>query len=310
MGIFDRFYYGKAGKRDYTESDMPKNRVSLFFLVLKDHLFDLIKVNLLQVVFWIPLFLWTFISVLAVQEIVIDPETQSTAQSWMSQLSGHLLIWLIGVIPCIAITGPSTAGAAYILRNWSKDQHAFLWSDYKDALKNNWKQALGLSTITGIIPAVLFAAILFYGRIARENVLFYIPLVLTLTAGLVFCLMLVVLYPMMVGYELKFKDLLKNAFLMALAQLPRMLLARILTLIPIVVLLFGVYINGIVTFVICVYYFVFGLAFTRLVYASFSNAVFDIYLNPHIEGAVVGAGLRPEKFDDFEEDEEDEEEDE
>ena len=122
--------------------------------------------------------------------------------------------------------------------------------------------------------------------------------------------MLVVLYPMMVGYELKFKDLLKNAFLMALAQLPRMLLARILTLISIVVLLLGVYINGIVTFVICVYYFVFGLAFTRLVYASFSNAVCDIYLNPHIEGAVVGAGLRPEKFDDFEEDEEDEEEDE
>ena len=131
MGIFDRFYYGKAGKRDYTESDMPKNRVSLFFLVLKDHLFDLIKVNLLQVVFWIPLFLWTFISVLAMQEIVIDPETQSTAQSWMSQLSSHLLIWLIGVIPCIAITGPSTAGAAYILRNWSKDQHAFLWSGNK-----------------------------------------------------------------------------------------------------------------------------------------------------------------------------------
>ena len=45
MGFFDRFYYGKAGKRDYTEMDMPKNRVSLFFLVFKDHFFDLIKVN-------------------------------------------------------------------------------------------------------------------------------------------------------------------------------------------------------------------------------------------------------------------------
>lgn len=25
MGLFDRLYYGKAGKRDYSEMDMPKN---------------------------------------------------------------------------------------------------------------------------------------------------------------------------------------------------------------------------------------------------------------------------------------------
>ena len=50
MGLFDRLYYGKAGKRDYSEMDMPKNRIS-FFMVLKDHVFDLVKVNLLQVVF-------------------------------------------------------------------------------------------------------------------------------------------------------------------------------------------------------------------------------------------------------------------
>ena len=49
MSLFDRLYYGKAGKRDYSEMDMPKTRVSLFFLVLKDHFFDLIKVNLLYV---------------------------------------------------------------------------------------------------------------------------------------------------------------------------------------------------------------------------------------------------------------------
>ena len=61
MGLFDRLYYGKAGKRDYSEMDMPKNRISLFFMVLKDHVFDLIKVNLMQLIFWIPFLLWTYI---------------------------------------------------------------------------------------------------------------------------------------------------------------------------------------------------------------------------------------------------------
>ena len=73
MGLFDRLYYGKAGKRDYSEMDMPKNRISLFFMVLKDHVFDLIKVNLMQLIFWIPFLLWTYINLAAMQSI--DTET-------------------------------------------------------------------------------------------------------------------------------------------------------------------------------------------------------------------------------------------
>ena len=69
MGFFDRLYYGKAGKRDYSEADMPRNRVSLFFLVLKDHVFDLVKVNLLQVIFWLPFLLWTYVNLAAIQSI-------------------------------------------------------------------------------------------------------------------------------------------------------------------------------------------------------------------------------------------------
>ena len=92
MGFFDRMYYGKAGKRDYSEMDMPKNRVSLFFMVLKDHVFDLVKVNLMQVIFWIPFLLWTYINLAAVQSI--DTETvlsqgQTAQRSLMSAISGY-----------------------------------------------------------------------------------------------------------------------------------------------------------------------------------------------------------------------------
>ena len=57
-------YYGKAGKRDYTEMDMPKNRIALFLLVLKDHFFDLIKVNVMQLVFWLPFLIWLMINLM------------------------------------------------------------------------------------------------------------------------------------------------------------------------------------------------------------------------------------------------------
>ena len=341
MGFFDRLYYGKAGKRDYTEMDMPKTRVSLFFLVLKDHFFDLVKVNLLQVVFWIPFLLWTYMSVAALQNI--DAEAMITVENGSAQLlgtmSGYVTTWLVGCIPCLLITGPSSAGSAYIMRNWARDQHAFLFSDFKDAFKSNWKQALGVSVITAFVPAigytavsfyagmaqnsavmlmplVAYTALLYYGQLASSNLVMVLPLIVVFSAAFVWTLMLPLLYPMMIGYELGFRHLLKNAMLMALARLPHMMLARLITLVPIAVLLLGLYMgNLVVILIVSLYYILFGFALSRLVYASFANSVFDKYLNPHIEGASVRQGLRPETdedefFDDDDEDEEEYEEDE
>ena len=311
MGFFDRFYYGKAGKHDYTEMDMPKTRVSLFFLVLKDHIFDLIKVNLLQVVFWIPFMIWTFINLAAIQSIDVESimAQEGGAMEIMNAIASYLVMWLIGLIPCLAITGPSSAGAAYIMRNWARDQHAFLLSDFKDAFKGNWKQALGVSCITALVPTLVYTGVTYYSQMANTNALMMVPLVLVLSIALMWALMLPLLYPMMIGYELSFKYLIKNAFLMAAATLPQMVLCRLITLIPAAALLLGVYFgNGIVLLVVSLYYLLFGFAFSRLLYASVANGVFDKYLNPHIEGAQVGMGLRPADADELLDDEDDEDE--
>ena len=220
-------------------------------------------------------------------------------------------MWLLGVIPCVAITGPSSAGAAYIMRNWARDQHAFLLSDFKDAFKSNWKQALPVSVISAFVPVLAFTAVTYYGELATSSMVMLLPLILVISATLVWTLMLPLLYPMMVGYELRTGDLLKNAFLMSAARLPQMLLARIITLIPVAVMLVGLYIgNAWVMMIMSAYYMLFGFAFSRLVYASVANGIFDRYLNPHIEGAQVGMGLRPQTEEDLLLDEDDEEEDE
>lgn len=316
MGLFDRIYYGKAGKRDYSEMDMPKTRVSLFFLVLKDHFFDLVKVNLLQVIFWIPFILWTNINLTAIQNIDANAllAAEGGAQTLTGTLSSYLIIYLIGLIPCIAITGPSSAGAAYIMRNWARDQHAFLFSDFKDAFKSNWKQALFTSVLTSLIPILAYTAVLFYGQMASSNMVMILPLIIVLSATLMWALMLVLIYPMMIGYELKTVGVIKNAFLMAAARLPQMLLARIITFIPIAILLYGLLVgNMLVAVCVLLYYVFFGFALSRLVYASFANGVFDKYLNPHIEGAPMNLGLRPHTDEDdipLDDDDEDDEDDE
>lgn len=315
MGFFDRFYYGKAGQKDYSEMDMPKNRISLFFLVLKDHFFDLVKVNLLQIVFWIPFLLWAYINFAAIQSIDASAllEQENGTVELMNAMISYLTMWLIGLIPCVAITGPSSAGAAYIMRNWARDQHAFLFSDFKDAFKANWKQALPVSVITSLVPVLAYTAAAYYGQMAAYHAAMMIPLIVVLSATLVWTLMLPLLYPLMVGYELRFKNLIKNAFLMAAARLPQMLLVRLVTFLPIAILFIGVYMgNGIVVIAVSLYYLLFGFALSRLIYASVANGIFDKYLNPHIEGASVNMGLRPQTEDDLlleEEEDDDEDED-
>ena len=129
--------------------------------------------------------------------------------------------------------------------------------------------------------------------------LMIVPMVFVISVALMWVLMTPLIYPLMIGYELRLKDVIKNAFLIAAARLPHMAAARLITLIPILILMFGLYIGNFwVVFGVGVYYILFGLAFSKLVYASFANSAFDRYLNPHIEGATVNQGLRPRTEDD------------
>lgn len=305
MGLFDRLYYGKAGKADYTAEDLPRNRFQLFFEVFRVRFWSLMRVNLMQVIFWIPFALWTYLNFVAIVSVDI------AAADATAQLQGYLQMYLLGLLPCIAITGPSSAAAAYVTRNWARDQHSFVWSDFKDAFKDNWKQALLVSIITGAMPSVVYFGYTFYGAMAANNFFFLIPQALIFIVALLWTLMLPLLYPLMAGYEFKFRHLLHNGLLIALARLPHMIGIRLLTAIPMIILLVGMYFffNIWILFGAVVYYVLMGLALSRLVYASVANGFFDKYINVKIEGAEINRGLYKDEFADDDDDEESDEDD-
>ena len=45
-GIMNNYFYGKAGKADYTPENLPSNRVALFFEMLRLRLTSMIGMNL------------------------------------------------------------------------------------------------------------------------------------------------------------------------------------------------------------------------------------------------------------------------
>ena len=205
------------------------------------------------------------------------------------------------LIPCILITGPVEAGIAYVTRNWARDEHAFLWQDFRDAVKANWKQALGVSAITSVLPIIVYVAWNFYSAYTERSLFFVVPQMLVAMLGVVWLLGLLYMYPMMVSYKASFRDLLKNSLLLGIARLPQNVAIWLLHLLPtaiFTVLLFFTTVGYYALMAVVVYYIVLGIALARFVNASLTNAVFDRFINSHMEGVEINRGLRAEEDDD------------
>jgi len=304
--FFNSFYYGKAGKGDFNPENLPEKRTRLFFEMLRVRWSALVRLNLLYVLVFLPALLWTLLNLFAAYNILTLAAAEEILYSEMGeQLLGLLRTWLLILCPCLAVTGPVTAGVSYVTRNWARDQHSFMLSDCKDAIKENWKQALLVSTITGFVPLIVYTSYVVYGNLSSEyGVFFIIPQMLVILIGLFWLLSLQIIYTLMVTYKLSFKNLLRNALLLSIGKLPLSIGIRLISLILpglcVAVLFFLPDISVYALLVFALYLLLFGFAFNRFLFASYANAVCEKYINARIEGAPVGMGLRKTTDDDYE----------
>lgn len=315
------YYYGKSGKGDYTPDDLPKNRWQLFLEMLRTRMSGLCRMNLMYFVAWLPamiaISLWVVSFGVALNNSfpvdeagnIIEEVAANGVQSFWQTMNDMNFMTLLILIPCIAITGPFTAGLSYVTRNWARDEHAFPWADYKDAIKANWKQGLLVSTITGCVPFLVYICWRFYGDMAVGNAVWVIPQMLILMLGILWSLAVTYMYPMMVTYQMNFRTIIRNSFILAVGRLPGSVGIRLLHCVPTVLftVIFLLTLQPWVLLLLFAYYLVFGFAFSRFITASFTNAVFDKYINSRIEGAQVNRGLSQENDDDDDDDEQEEE---
>ena len=413
-GLMNNYYYGKAGKGDYTVEQMPTTRRQLFFTTLRVRLSSMCALNFFHVVFVIPLLILALYAYNGLMMFVSDdawqlgsPEMKEAYQVYMDNYNAfmdvenaednieknkHLLedveeriarveeggevivemapvveggetekrpatmeellvekaayvneitrlekllsettqeqidalqqeayatglIYenhrsgalksfvaqtLMFMIPFMGLAGIGSTGQMYVLRNWARDEHAFLWQDYKSAIKANWKQGLVVGLINGLSLYLSFVAFVTYGSMASNNALFMLPQWLMVMLLFVWWMVNEVIFPMMVTYDMKLKQLIRNSVIMVLARLPIAALILIGSLVIPFVLAFFVPMQ--ISFLaLIVIYGVIGFSLTGFVYVSFANSCFDKYLNPRIEGAEVNKGLYNPDADDEEE---------
>lgn len=335
--FMNNYYYGKSGKGDFRKDDLPQNRWQLFWDMLRTRLSGLCRLNLTVFAAWLPLIVLTGycllhildgLAVISVYEhylatgelgehLTMEKVAQleammgdmNTAQLLLGLVQNQLTIFCLGCIPCIAITGPVQTGLAYVCRNWARDEHAFAWQDFKDAVKANWKQGLVVSFITSLLPIIVYTSYTYYGQMANtQGVFFLIPQMLVITMSLVWMLGLTFMYPIIVSYEVKTLGVIKNGLTLAIARLPQTVGIRLITLVPalIAVAVFYFTFSELALLILAFYYILLGFALVRFIFASYTNGVFDKFINSRMEGVPVNRGLASDLDEDEDEEETDE----
>ena len=302
--LMNSYFYGKSGKGDYTKDDLPTTRWQLFWEMLRVRLSAIVRLNLMYMLSWLPAMIVIVIGVMSLLTGVSGTEEAAVMDA--ANIQGVFLMTCVLLIPCILITGPFTAGTCYVTRNWARDEHAFIWSDFKDAVKENWKQSLVISAITAIMPAMMYICWTFYGQMAATQPLMTVPQTLTVILGLVWSLAVTYMYPMIVSYKMRLRDIIRNGLLLAIARLPMSVGIRLLHCVPFAIAFVVAYFFNALWAILGLfaYYLIIGFGLSRFVTASYTNGVFDKYINSRIEGAVVGRGLNPDP--DVDDDDEDE----
>ena len=196
--------------------DPNQSRFSIFFEIFGEKFWDLIKLNLLYVLFSIPAFIVTcivtgFLSTTLLNAISIDENMIWPAYIALNLFFGISFGVLLGF-------GPSTASLTYALRNIGREEHVWLFSDFRDKIKENFKQSLGLWILDLVVFALVVFAYNFYANAGKP--MSYLRYLL-LSFALIYTMLHLFVYQLMITFKLPLKALMKNAAILALAKAPK-----------------------------------------------------------------------------------------
>ncbi len=237
MGLFSPSFL-KPGKG--IDKDAPQKRSFFrFFDIFFRKFWHLVRLNLLYALTMLPTFIIVFLLAGIISDTMfsmgdIQGLLQNMAQQGAEYLNdpqtfeyelSHLIVtfdlffrFVIAFVFTIFWgMGPASAGFTYVLRNFAKEEHAWIWSDFKDATKNNFKQSLIVYLIDIVAFVIFYIAFMVYGQMSGFlGALRYVIMMILF----IYTLMHLYIYPIMVTFDLKLKEIYRNALLFAIGKLP------------------------------------------------------------------------------------------
>lgn len=213
-GIFGFFDYTKPG-RGLRKEELEKTGIALYFDIFFRRIWKIIALNLFYILVSIPAIVIAFFLsnyfigvLLTLSGINIDSDISSAA--------GILNLPLTVIILQITGSGPASVAMNYVLRKYVNDTHSWVWSDFIDNIKSNFKQGIGVYLVNVLVISLCVIGMLFY-TFVMKGTLGYVLRTILMVFTIIFLLMQKYTYMLVSGFELKFKHIYKNAFILTIA---------------------------------------------------------------------------------------------
>jgi len=262
-GIFGFFDYTKPGP-GIPKDAPPKPRIVVFFGILQRKFWNLIKINMLFMLFNLP----AIIGMLFASTFVFDQNVNDPLGDLIVRFAFGLFFIAIPVIT----VGPAQAGFTYILRNYAREEHAFLWWDFKDTALKNFKQSIIISIIDFAVMIVAGISMRFYFHKITENSIWSFPAGLVIVAFAVFLMMHLYIYPMLITFKLTVKQIYKNALIFAFIKL----IPNALILLLCFAIVFATFLNYLI-----------GIILLIFITYSLIGLITNFYVNPIIKKYMI-----------------------
>ncbi len=240
--MFDSNKPGKGISKEQVMREREKVTVGGFFKIFKRKFWQMMQLNMLAFLFFVPLLLIFYVCSVYIVPVVL-PMTSSSADqayvalwhtintatnnliaqnAWWTDLSMRMILAIIFVIfPVIAI-GPIQAGFTYILQSFIREKPVFLTHDFFARAKSNFWQSLAVSAIDFVVTAIFVLEIYLYNNILRDyrdgSILWSAGMVFMVILFIIFLLMHIYIYPILVTFNVNLRQLYKNSFLLTMTS--------------------------------------------------------------------------------------------
>ena len=271
-GFFGLFDYTKEGP-GVDPNAPPSPGIVVFFQVFFRKFWKLIQVNLLFVLFNIP-------ALAAMLAAVMFLFPAQVSDDIVLDLFFRLSVGFVLVAIPIITVGPAQAGFTYVLRNFAREEHAFIWYDFKDNAKKNLKQSLIICFIDFVLVIVFGFVINFYIKFPDGGSLTAFAAGIAIIAFIFFLMMHIYIYPMLVTFKLTVKQIYKNAFIFSIVGLiPNLMIIILCIALVLLTFFFNTYI---------------GILLYIFITSSFIGLILNSYAWPKLKKYMVDRIIRNE----------------
>ena len=210
---------------------------------------------------------------------------------WLSSFSiaNNLFLSVILILAPLMFSGPVIGAAVKMSREFAREQPVFLWTDFRDTIKSDWKQTLCISILDYFALSCVSAALPFY-YYSDFGFFTYVLFAVCFVIALIILFMQYYIYMMSVSFDLSLSAVIKNSFVLSTLCIGRNLIATLVTVLLMVIssvllwegLIWSEYLW--IALTVLLFGFLFGFWFftvSYLVFPALQKHIIDPYYAEH-----------------------------